>query len=436
MSLLGVILVAAAAAGPASADTAARPITLAEAVALADKNAPAVIQAQGQQRTSAAGVRAAYAAFLPSISLSASASRQVPVQQGQTRVENGQVVTLAPEAWSFNRGLGANMDLFVGGRRLFELGQARAQALVANVNVLSQRFASALAVKEQYFGVLAARESEQAAHAQLEQAQEQLSSVMLQLRARTVTRSDSLRAEILVHNARLAVMLARTAQSQASASLTRAVGTPYLVTAASEESLDVTTLALDDPALRALALEGPGVRQAQASLDGARAALRGAWTTYLPSVTASYSRSGSATGTAFDPTGEDYAYSGAVRLSLSFPVFEQLQRVQQVTQARVARDDAEAQLRDARLAALETLTQALGSFHAAAERVATQQATVGAAEEDLRMQKEKYEIGAATLLDVLTSQTTLDQARHDLIQARYDQRVAKAQLEALVGRDL
>jgi outer membrane protein len=68
--------------------------------------------------------------------------------------------------------------------------------------------------------------------------------------------------------------------------------------------------------------------------------------------------------------------------------------------------------------------------------VAIQTATVQAADEDLRMQKDKYEIGAATLLDVLTSQTTLDQARRDLIQARYDKRTARAQLEALVGRSL
>jgi outer membrane protein len=37
---------------------------------------------------------------------------------------------------------------------------------------------------------------------------------------------------------------------------------------------------------------------------------------------------------------------------------------------------------------------------------------------------------------VLTSQSTLDQARYALIQARYDLRVARAQLETLVGRDL
>jgi outer membrane protein len=178
------------------------------------------------------------------------------------------------------------------------------------------------------------------------------------------------------------------------------------------------------------------VQQAVSTLEAQRAALRGAWTSYLPSVTASYSRSGNGTAKDFTISTDEYSYSGSLRLSLSLPIFQRFQRVQQVTQAQVAVRNAEASLGDARLAALLGLTQSLGSFHAAEERLATQTATLGAAEEDLREQQEKYQIGVATLLDVLTSQTTLDQARRDLIQARYDQRVAKAQLEALVGRSL
>ena len=102
MMWIGLLLVTAAVSSSAPADTAPRPIPLAEAVALAQRNAPAIIQAEGQKRTSDAGVRAAYAAFLPSVSVSAGASRQLPTQAGQTRVENGQVVTLAPEPWSLN----------------------------------------------------------------------------------------------------------------------------------------------------------------------------------------------------------------------------------------------------------------------------------------------------------------------------------------------
>ena len=436
MMWIGLLLVTAAVSSSAPADTAPRPISLEEAVALAQHNAPAIIQAEGQTRTSRAGVRGAYAAFLPSVSVSAGASRQIPTKTGQTRVENGQVVTLSSAPWSFSTGLGASVDLFTGGRRFFDLRQARAQATGAEANLVTQRYDATLAVKQQFFGVLAARESEAAASAQLDQAAQQLKTSILRLEQRVVTRSDSLRSEIQVHNARLAVLQARTALENADASLTRAVGTPYLVTAAAAESLDVPALSLDDEALRALALDGPAVQGASASLDAARAALRGTWTNYLPSVTASYSRSGNGAGPDFTLSTDGYSYSGALRLSLSLPIFERLQRVQQVTAAQVALENAQAALRDARLAALQSLTQSLGSFHSAEERVATQLATVEAAQEDLREQQEKYQIGAATLLDVLTSQTTLDQARHDLIQARYDQRVAKAQLEALTARSL
>lgn len=436
MMWIGLLLVTAAVSSSAPADTAPRPISLEEAVALAQRNAPAIIQAEGQTRTSRAGVRAAYAAFLPSVSVSAGASRQIPTRTAQTRVENGQVVTLSSAPWSFSTGLGASVDLFTGGRRFFDLRQAHAQATGADANLVTQRYGATLAVKQQFFGVLAARESEAAAQAQLDQAAQQLKTSILRLQQRVVTRSDSLRSEIQVHNARLAVLQARTALENADAALTRAVGTPYLVTAAVGESLTAPGLSLDDQALRALALDGPAVQEASASLDAARAALRGTWTSYLPSVTASYSRSGNGSGPDFSLSTEGYSYSGALRLSLSLPIFERLQRVQQVTQAQVTLENAQAALRDARLATLQSLTQSLGSFHAADERVATQLATVGAAEEDLREQQEKYQIGAATLLDVLTSQTTLDQARHDLIQARYDQRVAKAQLEALIGRSL
>jgi outer membrane protein len=430
------LLVTVAVSSSAPADAVPRPISLGEAVALAQRNAPAVIQAEGQKRTSDAGVRAAYAAFLPSLSVSAGASRQLPTRRGQTIVQNGQEVKLASDPWSLNAGLGVSVDLFTGGARFFDLRQARAQAVGAAANLVTQRFGATLAVKQQFFGVLAARESEAAARAQLEQATQQLKTSVLRLRQRVVTRSDSLRSEIQVHNARLAVLQARTAIDVADAQLTRAVGAPYLVTAAADDSLDRPALAVDDETLRALALDGPAVQQANSTLQAARAALRGAWTSYLPTVTAGYSRTGQGTAGDFTISTQDFSYTGSVRLSLSLPIFQRFQRVQQVTAAQVALQNAEASLRDARLAALGDLTQSLGSLHAAEERAATQAATVGAAEEDLREQQEKYQIGAATILDVLTSQTTLDQARHDLIQARYDQRVAKAQLEALIGRGL
>ncbi len=428
------IPVSASAQAPAPSRPAPRPITLQEAVDRAQKSALGVIQAQGQARTSSAATRAAHGAFLPSVSLTAGATRQY-TSGARTRIENGQVVTLPSTPWSSSAGLGANVALFTGGQRFFDLRQARAREKSADVNETAQQFAAALQAKQQFFNVLAARESQTAAAAQLEQAELQRKTAIARSNARVATRSDSLRAEIQYRQAQLAVVNARVDLETADAALTRAVASEEPVTAATDTP-DHPGLNLDDEALRAMALNGPAVKQAQADLSAAKAEQRSAWTDYLPSLSASYSRTGSGSGNDPQFVDRDFSYSGQLRFTASMPIFDQFQREQRVTQAKVDETNAEAMLRDARLAAIEALTTQLGAFRSAEERAVSQTATVDAAVEDLRVQQQRYAVGASTLLDVLTSETQLNQARSDLIRARYDQRVAKAQLETLVGREL
>jgi len=439
--VIGALLMAAAlAADPTPAvgavDSLPRRVTLAEVRELASHDALAVIQAEGQLRVSRAAVTAARAAFIPNVTLSATSSRQLPVHSGQTTVQNGQLVTLAPAPWSIGTSLGANVTLFNGGQRIATLQQADAQASQADANLVTQRFAAMLAAEQQYFDVLAGLESESAAQASLAQARQQLVISKLKLSQRTVTRSDSLRSEIAVHNAELSLVQATTARIAAEAALTRALGSVVPLTATPGDTSGVGPLPVPDDSLRALATHGPAVADAEAALKAAEATLRGAWGTWLPSLSASYTRSGNGSSHDFDIGPDGMIYNGSLRFSLSLPLFEQWQRMQQMTQARVARDEAAATLRDARLGAVASLTQILATYRAAEQRVDTQTATVEAAEEDLRVQKDKYDVGSSTLLDVLTSESALDQGRHDLIQARYDLRVARAQLEALVGRSL
>ena len=410
------------------------PVTLSEAVTMAQRNAVVVIQAHGQVRTSAASTRAAYGAFLPAVNLTASSTRQYA--NARTRIDaSGQLVTISPFPWSSTAGVSANVNLFSGGGRFFDLRAARARESAAEVNETAAQFTAALDAKQQYYNVLAARESQVAAAAQLEQAEQQRRTAIARANARVATRSDSLRAEILYRTAQLAVVDARVALETANASLTRVVASEVPVTAA-EDTSEHPGLALDDSTLRSLALNGPAVRQARAELSAAKAAQKSAWTDYLPALNASYSRTGSGAGNDPELVDRNFGYSGRLSLTASLPVFDQFQRELRVTQARVEQANAEAALRDARLAALETFTTQLGAFRSAQERVISQAATVEAAEEDLRVQQQRYAVGASTLLDVLTSQTQLNQARRDLIRARYDQRVAKAELETLVGREL
>ena len=62
--------------------------------------------------------------------------------------------------------------------------------------------------------------------------------------------------------------------------------------------------------------------------------------------------------------------------------------------------------------------------------------SVAAAEEDLRVQQERYRLGASTIIEVLSSQEALNQAEVDEVQGHFDLLLAKAQIEALIGREL
>jgi outer membrane protein len=414
------------------ADTTARPIRLDEAVSLAQVNSPLAVQARGQIQATQGQVRAAYAAFIPSVLLNASASRQ-----GGDRFDpQGNLVPFTGNAWQYGQGLSLNVNLFDGGSRIFNIHAYKAQVTAASANEVEQQYAIALAVKQQFFAVLAAREAESAAESQLAEANEQLKQSLAKIHAREATKSDSLRAVIQVGNAQLALLTARYDIDNASAALTRLVGTPYNITASPVDTLGFSFAEVDSAALHALAQSGPAVEQAQASDVAARASSKAARAPYLPTLSASWSMNGNGSTNSFALAAGRYAYQNQFSIGLSYPLFNQFQREQSIVLSDVAARNAAATLRDTQLAAQQNFVQYLGALRTGQAQVEINQTSVAAADEDLRVQQQRYQFGASTLLDVLTSEAALISARAALIQARYNYRVAKAQLEALVGRNL
>jgi len=420
--------------GLARAPDSARKISLDEAVRMAQQNSPDAIAAEGTERTSKAARVSAIGAILPSATLSA--GHVVQLGGGLTRLnQNGEQVTVAQKPTN-NTGLSLNMTLFDGGQRLYDLRTAKSEITAAEANRIAVKYNVALGVKQQYYAVLAAIESQDAAVLQMAQAAEQFKSSVARVRAGAATRSDSLRGVIQVGNAQLALITAASNRESAEASLTRLVGSPVPLTA-DPASMQENMSALPDSAqLAVLALTGPAVQQAQANLDAAEQARKASKATYLPSLSASYSRNGSGTDPRFGFGNDPFVYSGRLAFQLSYPIFNNFQREEQVVRAKVAEVNAQASFRDTQLAAVQLLTQNIGAIRGASQRVAIQVASVAAAEEDVRVQQQRYNIGASVLLDLITSQAALATAEQALIQARFDYRVARAQLEALVGRDL
>lgn len=431
--VLAVVL--AVAPGRASAQVA-RPLTLAEALDLAAHNAPAVIQAEGQVRAGQAAVRAARGAFLPSLALTASTTEQSPA----TARLNPATGELVAGRWATNGGFAAGVTVFDAFQRQFDLRSARAQAAAAGAGVLQQRANVGLDVKQQFYAALAADEALVAARVQRAQADTQLALTRARVVARTATVADSLQARIQVAQAELAEVTAVNDRRAADAVLGRLVGALTPVTARGDAASAGTDaegpLAVDSAALVALAATAPQVRQTTAALDAARAGVRAARAPYFPTLAINYSRNGLGSSGDFDLLPPNFRYSGQLRFSVNVPVFDQFTRQQALAQAQVTEANADAQARDVRLAAAQTVAQQLAALGTARAQAAAQRVAITAGEEALRVQRQRYQLGVATVLDVLTAQTQLAQARFQLAQARFSARTARAQLEALVGRDL
>jgi outer membrane protein len=377
-------------------------------------------------------VKQSYAAFLPTFSVSAGTNHQ----SGDRFDTQGNLVPFTGNPTNYSTGLSSSLQLFDGGRRFFDVKRTKADVDAAEAGETASKYQVALQVKQQYYNILAARESQSAAQAQIDQAQQQLRSSSLRLRAGAATVSDSLRSVVALGNARLSMLTAVNNLRVANATLTRLIASQQTVTAMPSDTLDQQVIVPDIAELTPLVDHGPAIKQADAQLASAHASVRSAKTAFLPTVNMNFNRSGSGLDPAFGIGDKRYAYNQNLSFSLNFPLFNNLNREVNVARAIVAEDVAEASLRDAKLLAHQTLVQSIGQIRTAQEQVAIQVTSVAAATEDLRVQQRRYELGATTLLDLLTSQTQLDNARTALIRARYDYRVAKAQLEALIGRDL
>src|SRR6266571_3818895 len=365
-------------------------VTLPEAVRRALDVQPAVVQARGAVTNAGWQKRAAYGAFLPTVSLTSTASRQNDTTVG------GIGVKIPPGIYTYNTGLTASVDLFTGFKRLASYRNADATEDAADAGLANQRYQVTAATQQLFFTALADEELVRVAQAQV-QAQANLAT--------------------------------------AQANLARQIGVDGTVRAVPDSQLPALP---DTTGLRAAALQqAPAVTQATAQ---ERAASASTWTSrsqFWPKLTATYNTSSqwlTQPWNGFDsPTQKNL---NRFTIGLSWTLFDGFTREQAVAQSSVSLDVARAQTADTRRQLSAQLTQQLAATFTGHAQIGITGANVVAAAEALRVQQERYRLGAATLLDLLTAEANLTQAQVNQVQARYNYLIARVQVEALVGHAL
>lgn len=407
-------------------------LTLEEAIARANRVQPSVISAGGTVRNAQARQRSASGAFLPNLAVSSSRGNNFSEGQ-QLDPSTGQFTTSGSSTGSAGFTLSSSVDLFAGFRRTGEKRAANANRDAAEASFQNAEFQQQLTTTNTFFDALAAEQLMRVREASVRRAEEQLKVAVAKLHAGRGIRPDSLRSLVTLGNAQLQLVNAQTALATAEANLGRLVGEDGPIGAVDDSSLYRLMPAVDAAALRAEALaNAPAVKSAEASAASARAAITIAKAAYYPTL----NLSGSASYNGSSRNNYTFLQSRSVSLGLNWPIFNRFQREQSIVSSQVSAEVSEANAGEARRQVLASLTAALAALEAARLRIGISQTSVQAGQEDLRVQQERYRLGAATIVDVLTSQEALNQAEVDAVTARFDYVRARAQIAALIGRTL
>ena len=132
------------------------------------------------------------------------------------------------------------------------------------------------------------------------------------------------------------------------------------------------------------------------------------------------------------PSKNDYNYT--VGISASWDIFDNGITRANVDAAKAAWESAQLTLQQKKDDVDLAVRQAYLNMREAEKRVNTSETAVEQAQEDLFIAQEKYRVGAGIILDIIDAQLALSTASLDRISAQYDYARYMAQLENVMGK--
>jgi outer membrane protein TolC len=445
-----------------------RPLSLKDCIDMALQNNSAVRNAERQMYLAGVGVTTARAAVLPTINTS--------FYSGKFQRGNQRTVDIVPIAWEtvpapvLARNLQDTIGVFplrgaptayarqeytIDGFRVnsnsarmsvnwtpFDFGQSWNTIRAANAsedaseqNYASSQQSTILQVQERYFEYLKAQRLLEVQQEAVKSNEEQLKRTESMYEIGSVAQGDVFKQRTVLGNSRITLIRQENVVANSRSLLNVAMGRdPHgeLSVMDFEDSAIKDDYNLDT-VLQTAAEKNPALKSLEWSMRSAELEVKAAKLNYLPaiSLSASYDRQNPEFNQVYSGFKQNYNMSYGV--ALSFNLFngfsDQAQVERQSLNYQIAKENLADRQRNIRLEA----EQALLSLKAATEITAINEDNLKSAEEDLRLAQERYRVGAGTLLDIITAQVNVTNAKATLVSAKYDMMIARAQLKATMG---
>lgn len=418
------------------------PLTLNKSIEIALSQNTQVILAENTVRAQESNVLAAYGNLLPTVNASGFWSRQnlqtesvylqgignLPFQQSST-------------SNSFRTSATASFTIFDGFGNTAGLNRARAGALSSEFSLDRTKQSVVITTTQLYLNVLRTEQLLKVAQDNLKRSMRQLERIEESNRVGAVALADVYRQQVVVGNDEIAVIQAENNHDRAVADLVFFLGLGALDEYRFEDSTIPTEFntaefqsvneqyrdvrSLMDQALKLR----PDYQSAIENRNRARSGVTAARSGHFPSVSGftSYGLSSPE----IDKLRDNRSLTWGI--SISLPIFNGWQIHNAVQQAKVDMKNAEETLDQAHRQIQVDLKKSLLDLEASEKRIEVSQKSVQSAEEDRRIAEERYNLGAGTLLDLLTANAQYTTAVSNKVNAIYDYILAKRQMEYYVG---
>ncbi|HTY01023.1 MAG TPA: TolC family protein [Bacteroidota bacterium] len=422
-------------------------LTLSEAKAMALERNLSVVQADNNVSSAQGSVLAAYGSYLPTLSASATAERyQSQRPASQPVYFNGIPISSGSSGLTvqnqFTTNVSVNYLLFDGLNREGQFNRAKMNAVSTEHVGQRTRQSVIYQVESDYLNVLRNQQLVSVNEENLKRDNRQLERIVESNKVGAAAIADVYRQQSTVAADELAVITAQNNYDGAKADLLALVGLnageDYTITdstvstVVTKADIDSTTKAYSDiAALSQRAMDArPDYLSANEQLSAAESGVTSARSGYFPSISA-FAGWGLGPATELNTIGDYRGLNWG--LQLRWNLFDAFQTNQSLQSALTQQRNAQVNLSQTQLNIMVDVKKALLNLDAARKQYQVSQDGVRSATEDRKIAEEKYNLGAGTLLDLLTASANLVNAQANLVNASYNYLISKKNVEYVIG---
>ncbi|NVN91907.1 MAG: TolC family protein [Desulfuromonadales bacterium] len=398
-------------------------LTLNDCLQKARDNHPGLRTAAWDTRIAEQNVRQTSSAWYPRLDAQAGYTVQ---QAPQAAIIQGKIAEVQDADYAFG-GIAVNYTLYDFGKREARIKHARSLADATSNTFEARRTDVSLQVIETYFGILETDKLVIAAREEITQVEQHRRMAQALFEEGVVTRNDILQAEVRLAAARQNLLATANQRENIWLRLNYLTGSaPSFRADLTEDSspldssrspADVNGALTRRPEILALR---QGAAASQAEVQESRAA-------YFPEL--------------FTRLALDYVENSKYReqtimsatVGLRINLFDGFATTAARDKALHSQSRSLDQLRQAEAQVRLEIDTAGNDLRVAGERISVAESAIRQSEENLRINRERYQERVGTATEVLDAQTLLTQTRTDYYRALFDRQVAAARLKRALG---